>query len=336
MIVRTHISNALREADDMAQYDAEVKRILANKTILAYMLKYTVEEFKYMSVEQIRECIEGEPQISKLKVRPGHTPEVIRGINTEDKVPGEGRVTYDIRFYAILPGGRSVKLIMDIEAQKTFNPGYNLVTRGMFYCCRMLSSQMDVEFTGENYGDIKKVYSIFICMKVPKYIQNTITKYDVQPTKVFGDFRGKARYDLLTLVMICLGKEDNRENRLLGMLNILLSDKLPIWKKEEILSKRYGLEMEVELKEAMDRMCNLSELVLERGIREGEKRGRKSGIKEGKRRGIREGIEKGRILLLYDMVEDKTLSLSEAARRMDITEKEFLDKVNSYRGKNMQ
>ncbi|MBQ9991496.1 MAG: hypothetical protein IJP31_11260 [Lachnospiraceae bacterium] len=345
MKVRTHISEALREAGDMAQYDAEVKKILSNKTILAWILKGTVAELKNGSIEQIRECIEGEPQVSRIRVRPGHTPEAISGSNKEDKVPGEGTVTYDIRFYVILPEGRRIKLIMDIEAQKSFYPGYDLVTRGVFYCNRMLSSQLDVEFTGENYNDIKKVYSIFICMEAPKYVRNTITEYNMRQIKRFGNFKKKVRYDLLSLVMICMGEDEHTPNPLLGMLNVLLSDTIPVWKKEEILSNKYGLEMEIELKEAVKKMCNLSELVLERGIKEGRKQGRESGLREGRKSGLREGrksglregrkcgIEEGRILTLYDLVEDETLALTAAAERLSMSEEEFMDKVNRYKKK---
>ena len=62
---------------------------------------------------------------------------------------------------------------MNVEAQKDYHPGYDLVTRGIFYVARMISAQMDVEFTADDYDGIKKVYSI-------------------QPEKIYGDFQGKA------------------------------------------------------------------------------------------------------------------------------------------------
>ena len=109
-------------------------------------MKYTVEEFKNYSIEVIRECIEGKPEIAALKIRPGYTPEAIVGSSTEDKEIGEGEITYDIRFYAITPDGNHIKLIVNVEAQKKYYPGYDLVTRAIFYCARMLSSQLDREF----------------------------------------------------------------------------------------------------------------------------------------------------------------------------------------------
>lgn len=291
----THISNALHEAADKARYDAEVKKLLSNKTILAWILKYSVREFQGMEIEAIRECIEGEPQISKVRVRPGHTPEIVTGSNTEDKVIGEGTVTYDIRFFVLTPGKERIKLIMDIEAQKSYYPGYDLVTRGVFYCSRMLSAQLDREFCSDNYDEIKKVYSIFLCMETPKYARNTITEYRIRKQKLFGNFQGEARYDLLSLVMICLDHkadelsegihgENGEENRLVGMLNVLLSDRLSVERKEAILTTKYGMEITVETKEAMNSMCNLSELIEERGI----ERGMEYGMEEEARRNIRQ------------------------------------------------
>ena len=70
-----------------------------------------------------------------------------------------GKVTYDIRFYVLTPDEKHVKIIMNLEAQLKFNPGYDLVTRGVFYCARMLSAQYGTEFTTQDYDGLKKVYS---------------------------------------------------------------------------------------------------------------------------------------------------------------------------------
>lgn len=159
---RTHISQVIASNNNKDQYDAEVKKILSDKTILAWIMKYSMEEFKDYTIEEARECIEGTPEIATIKVRPGYTPEAINGMSNEDKVPGEGEITYDIRFYAITHDAEHIKIIINVEAQKSFYPGYDLVTRAIFYCARMLSAQLDTEFTAQNYNDIKKVYSIFI------------------------------------------------------------------------------------------------------------------------------------------------------------------------------
>lgn len=123
MKVETSISNLIDIAGTKSKYDTEVKKLLADKTILAWIMKYSIKEMSGYSVEQIRECIEGDPDIATQRVLPGKTPERIVGMSTEDSVPGEGAITYDIKFYAITPDGECVKLIINVEAQKSF---YNL------------------------------------------------------------------------------------------------------------------------------------------------------------------------------------------------------------------
>ena len=181
-----HILDALEIAAHKAQYNAEAKNILANKRILAWILKHCAVEFKDMAISEIVSCIDGEPEISSIPVSPGRQseiPEKITGLVTEDIIPNEGQVTYDIRFSVRIPlkeKKETIKLLINIEAQKKYYPGYDLVTRCIFYLARQISAQLDTEFTADNYDNIKKVYSIWICMDTPKYAQNTITKYEIQ------------------------------------------------------------------------------------------------------------------------------------------------------------
>lgn len=264
---RTYITRIIHAAGEKAQYDKEVKQIFRNKTILAWILKYTTKEFQELPIEIIGECIEGEPEIAKIQVYPGHIPEAITGSETSDKVIGEGEITYDVRFYAITSDEKRIKLLINIEAQKDYHPGYDLVTRGVFYTARMISAQLDTEFTADDYDGIKKVYSIWVCMDTPKYVQNTITEYSIKPTNIYGNFKGNARYDLLSVITICLGSRDE-ENKLLGMLSTLLSPELCPEQKEVILQE-YGIETTTQLKEGLSKMCNLSDMIEEKGIEKG-------------------------------------------------------------------
>ena len=59
------------KAGDKAQYDTRVKRLLAQKIILAHILVKTVDEFKGMKPEDVVKYIEGEPSISVVPVEPG-------------------------------------------------------------------------------------------------------------------------------------------------------------------------------------------------------------------------------------------------------------------------
>ena len=100
-----------------------------------------------MSCEDIENCIEGDVLIEEVPLTP---TEVITGNSQEDCLPGEGLIRYDIRTYLRLPGYDEPalsKILIDVEAQKEDTPGYSLAARGLFYCCRMISSQLDTEFT---------------------------------------------------------------------------------------------------------------------------------------------------------------------------------------------
>lgn len=309
MKVNTNISNVIDGNVDKSKYDTEVKRILGDKTILAWIMQYSIREFGEYSIEEIRDCIEGDPEIAAQRVLPGHTPEEITGMNTECAVPGEGRITYDIRFFAVIPGGEKIKLIINVEAQKSFYPGYDIVTRAVFYCARLLSAQCGTEFTPKNYDDIKKVYSIWICMDVPQKSEYTITKYRMMKEDIYGGVEDDARYDLLEAVMICLGREELAEKgtRLHGLLSTLLSDTLKPADKKKILTQEYGIATSVELEGGFEKMCNLSEAIEEKGIR----------------KGIEKGIEKGVLLTLLSLVRDRVIGVEEAASRAKLSVTEF-------------
>lgn len=93
------------------------------------------------------------------------------------------------------------------------------------------------------------------------------------------------RYDLMELVLVCLGtpKSKNKGNELHGLLDILLSPDLTPQEKETILYNDYGIETTVEPEGGLREMCNLSDLIEERGIAKGIKQGIEQGIEQGDR-----------------------------------------------------
>ena len=187
--MKTEIAKDIEVAEHQIQYDTQCKKVLGNKRILSWIMRETVSEFSHMSVDDIYKCIEQEPEISTIYVDPGrtNTKDKITGINTEDKVQNEGSFTYDIRFEAYVPGEHEkIKLIINIESQKDFYPGYPIISRGIYYGARMVSAQNGVEFREPDYGDIKKVYSIWICMGAPKYIGNAVSIYEIHKTDIIG------------------------------------------------------------------------------------------------------------------------------------------------------
>ena len=78
--------------------------------------------------------------------------------------------------------------------------------------------------------------------------------------KLAGDFRGKARFDLLSAVMVCNDQYSyqRKTTPLHGLLGTLFSTKLTPDEKMALLREEYGIETTVEVKEGMKRMCNLN------------------------------------------------------------------------------
>lgn len=281
MVQKTMLANYIDTANTKANLDTACKQLLANKIILAWIMKYTMKEYQNYSVQEIAEnYIEGFPVISTVSVHSDvknpeskntdlSESEFIHGDSTEDSTITEGTVTFDIRFRAIAPqNGEYATLIINIEAQNDFYPGYPLIKRGIYYCCRMISAQYGTEFQNSHYENIKKVYSIWICINPPKNKQNTITKYEIAEKNLFGDAKEVLeQYDLLAAVLICLKCPTSKQNDnkgLIDLLSTLLSSEITAKDKKEILQNDFTIFMEKDLEEVQG-MCNYSDYVFSSG-----------------------------------------------------------------------
>ena len=270
----TTLAENISAAGDKAAYDVACKRLLANKLILAWIMKSCMEEYSDSDIYEIAEkYIEGDPKIAQMAVHQDEeanpSGEQIKGARNEDSTIKEGTITYDIRFYAAAPQtGEPIGLIINIEAQNDFYPGYPIIKRGIYYCSRMISSQYGVMFTESHYEKIKKVYSIWICANPPTYRKNTITRYVVHEENLVGTIKEeKKNYDLFAAVIICLGHSgDEKYTGILKLLDILLSSEKKPEEKKRILQEDFDIKMTKVLESEVQLMCNLSKGVEEKGI----------------------------------------------------------------------
>ncbi len=275
-------SQTLSQTEQKIQYDEAVKKVLANKWVLAHILKGCVEEYEKCSIEEIaQKYIEGKPEIGKIGLHKDETNRLqsevgqIEGMSLEDNSQTEGKVFFDIRFRTIAPGsddGSEIRLIINIEAQNKYYPGYSIEKRGIYYGSRMISAQYGTVFHHAEYEKIQKVYSIWICTNPPTELKNTITKYQIQSKPLVGDYvPHREKYDLMTLVTICLDTETvSTTSDLLGFLDVLLSVEKTVSEKRDILTNDYGVPMTKQFESEVEEMCNVSEGVFERGIEQGE------------------------------------------------------------------
>jgi hypothetical protein len=307
--MNTELENTLAATDMKAQYDACAKRLLGQKSILAYILVKTVDEFKGMQPKDVVACIEGTPYISVVPVEPGLTNAVTEkkgerlvGFNTESAEINEGLVRFDIVFYVRMKDGLS-QMIINVEAQKDEPKKYKILNRGIFYVSRLISSQKERDFQNTGYDDIKRVYSIWVCMNTSENIMSHVhlTKDDL-----VGAYDWAGNLELFNIIMIGLSKEIPEHNEMYELhrlLGALLSQELTINEKLNILGKEYEIPMEENFRKDVSVMCNLSQ-----------------GIEE---KGINKGIKEGTLLTLISLVKDNLLSIDIAAKRMNMTVSEF-------------
>ena len=260
-----------------AQYDAYAKRILSHKIILAHILVNCIKEFKDLSPREVVSLIEGEPIIG-VPIDQGFTNERIVGLNNEDVSINEGLVRFDIVFYVKVNKDASLKIIINIEAQKEEPNKYSILNRAIFYVSRLISSQKERDFVGSNYDDIKQVYSIWICMNMN---QNVLSHYHLSKNDVLEPYDWKGNADLLNIVLLGITNdipEFNSEYNMHRLLGTLFSSKLNANEKISIIESEYDISFKDGLREEVNVMCNLGEGIAERAIAETAKKAEKEKI----------------------------------------------------------
>ena len=265
--MNTEIKNAVNSAGDKAQYDENAKRLLGNKSILAHILTSTVEEFRDMDPADVEGYIEGEPCISSVPVEPGLTNirqcgKRLAGLNSESADVNEGVVRFDIVFYVRLKDGVS-QIIINIEAQKDAPSGYSILNRGIFYACRLISSQKERDFVNTNYDDIKCVYTIWICMNMP---ENSLDYYQLANRKALGSRTWEGKQVMINIVLIGLAKDlpiHDEKYELHRLLVALMSKQLTTSEKINIIEKEYKIQVNDTLRKDVSVMCNLSQGIVD-------------------------------------------------------------------------
>ena len=300
----THLGKSVVSAGDKSQYDAAVKEILADKQILSWILKWTTAEFQDMEIPEIMGYIEN-PSVSEIPVFPGLTNQAIDGMPNESKINNEGTATYDVRFYVKNPksdGKRALRIIVDVEAQKEPNPGYDIVTRGIFYCGRMLSDQEGRNFDGEDYDKLEKVYSIWLVFNCPAKDANTTSAYRLSRKMIHGNIGSNHRFDMMQVIEVRLPGEEkadkcrNTPTAFHSMLYDLFVRKENKDQKLQRIQRDYSLKT-VDLERRIGEMCNLSDAIEEKGI--------EKGIELTIQRAIKKGNTKEEIINFLGITEEE-------------------------------
>lgn len=308
--VQTYTAAVLNAAGNRKRYDAICKKILSSKEILSYLFHELIPEYANSSKEDIKNrYIESGLSAQLIPAGPNliSTKEYIEGSKSENSLLNEATVKFDVVFSAMLPDtlGTKVKIIVDFEAQGNYRPGYPIVSRGIYYGCRLISSQLEDLTQGTNYASLQKVYSIWICLgeRIPKKEQFTISTYSLKSESIFGFVPElKQDFDLVTVILIRLG-QGHAKSGIFRMLQALFSPVMPMEERRRILTEEFDIKLEKEINQEVMELCTLSQAVVDYGI--------KQGIEQGIGKGIDRGVDICEMLI-------QTQSVRETSKNMDI------------------
>ena len=311
-MIETNLAQTVNATNDSGSvYDTNVKYLLADKQILSRILKYTVEEFQEMDIEDILGCIGDDIEIGARPVDAGLSNlGRVKGTVTEDNIPGEGIIYYDIRFTVYLKE-KEMKILINIEAQKSTDSGklgYHLENRIIFYLARMISAQKQTEFFHSDFDNLKKVRSIWICMDSEE-TEDSIEEICFDRKTVYGNKRNSYHTDLMKGIIVNIrsgvdssGKAVKKsQNVLIAMLEELVSRK-DASEKKRILADEYGMTMSAELERRIQIMCNWSESIIERARKEARIEARKEARIEARKEARIEARKEARIEALEKMI----------------------------------
>ena len=258
IVRQTNLAQTIDLAASRARYDECAKKLLTYKAIVAWILKSCTKEFSQYSVRFIcNNCLRDDIEVSSRAVHQEQLDrdemlngnEQISSLNSEANSIKDQTVYYDIRFKAYIPDNEEpLQMIINLEIQLNDTPGYPLVTKGFYYCARMISEQYGTVFTGEHYEKLQKVYSIWICPDPAKKRRNGIFRYHTVQDPVWGKaYETPDNYDLMEVVIVNLGDADKKSDlEILDLLNTLFSLSVSSEIKKKRLQEDFGIAMTEE------------------------------------------------------------------------------------------
>ena len=197
-------------------------------------------------------------------------PDKLNEKNVESKSTNEGTIYYDVLFDIGMPGGKSPpsRVIVDIEAQNHFNPGYSMLKRGSFYCGRMISAQKETVFRNSDYNKLQKVYSIWLCIAPDEKIRGVCNTYSMRETCLAKEHHfPKKQYDNFCIIIACL-QDKQSANNMVRFFSSVFDNDMPVEEKLD-LARECGLQVTADVKEGINQMCNYSDYVEQKGIEKG-------------------------------------------------------------------
>ena len=284
-------------------HDAYAKNLFSFKAVLAHILHLKTEEFKYHTIEQITNCLNG-VLVEVSKEKDGifvNANGLLEKDNSESSDPDSGKIFYDVRFHVTNLQGITIRV--DLEIQGELLSRRYLDARSTYYSARMIDEQKGIVFEDDDYGKIQKVYSIwFIKDDAPSHTNREIDH-------VLNNF-------IHVSYIYIHDPLEAEKGSLIRLSGSILSDTMAIDKKIMILEEEFMIRS-VAVRKGVFAMCTLGKSIALKNQEIGKELGIPIGEAMGEIRGEARGVEKANrsaAINLYQMklpIEDIAFAVKE-------------------------
>ena len=262
---RDEISVSSMDSKDTnaARLDRGFKTVIHDSDVLSWMLKNSVDELKDRTIEEIKTCLDIEPD--------GHT---VIGKETEYPSSESGTIVTDSVFEVRIPDTEhKVSVIVNIEGQNNPSPGYPLEKRAEYYMARLVSSQKSVDFKNDDYSNLRKTYSIWFILGPRAKDRNTVTRYRMKAENLVGSpERAIPEMETFNIVMINVGRYDSTLPDVSAFPAALFS-KMEDDERQNLMKDRFNIRLDEFISREVKEMASIGQDTYNWGFSEGSEKG---------------------------------------------------------------
>lgn len=253
--------------DGKSTLDANAKRILKYREVLARILKYAVPDFMNDDISDL---------VERIAKDPGNS-DYAQITDIECDHSGMVSIKFDLRTSATTSAGCEV--IIDVEPQNKYRPSvkgstrtYSLAQRGMYYISRLIAGQLGVN--NLRYNTLKKCYSIWLIFDTsisePQVLDYKMTEQSGKVTTVSQ--RLSEEIDLAELIFITMDKNLTSTQDIFRFLNALFLNKVELSEFIPVTESTQTIYKEVYS------MCDIGKWRYNQGIEQGIEQGEEKAI----------------------------------------------------------
>lgn len=247
------------DAEIRTREDGLFKYFIHKPRVLAMILKTCAEEFAVREVDEI----------AKYLIE-GSGGDYVKGRETEYIDENGSKAILDSVFDLTVPSDDGeIPLLVGIEGQNDPYPGYPLEKRAEYYIARMVSAQKGREFSGSDYGGLRKTYSIWIVLDPNPVYRNTVFRSKTVRDAIFApDGVEPPVMETYNIVFVNIGEYAEGLPDALAIGTALFSA-MDTEERRKLLRERFNIVLNDNDLERLEEMSTIGKDKYEHGYRDG-------------------------------------------------------------------